>query len=230
MNDTNSKKTEYVSSDDKKEGKWFLREIEDRFRNKIVPHIPKCIETYHLTYMTIVWSVSIVIFGWFAKENINWMWLVSLMIFLQYITDLFDGAIGRYRNTGLIKWGYYMDHFLDYLFLVSVIAAYYLLFPANFGLLFIGILVFAIAPLVSVFLASSVSDKMNISFMNFGPTEGRLLLIFLNTLLIIFGVNLAQKVLPYIFIGEIILISLMVYKTQKQLWKVDMAIKNQKVS
>ena len=123
-----------------------------------------------------------------------------------------------------------MDHFLDYLFLVSVIAAYYLLFPANFGLLFIGILVFAIAPLVSVFLASSVSDKMNISFMNFGPTEGRLLLIFLNTLLIIFGVNLAQKVLPYIFIGEIILISLMVYKTQKQLWKVDMAIKNQKVS
>ena len=45
MNDTNSKKTEYVSSDDKKEGKWFLREIEDRFRNKIVPHIPKCIET-----------------------------------------------------------------------------------------------------------------------------------------------------------------------------------------
>jgi len=218
----------YIHSDNQKGGEWFLREAEDKFRGKIIPHIPKCIETYHLTYMTITWSLFILLFGFMARENINWMWAVSLMIFFQYITDLFDGAIGRYKNTGLIKWGYYMDHFLDYLFLASIITTYYLLFPVNFGLLFMGILVFAIAPLISVYLASSVSDKMNISFMNLGPTEGRLLLILLNTLIIIFGVSLAQKALPYIFIAEIIMIILMVYKTQKQLWKTDMDIKNQK--
>ncbi len=224
----NNTKKEYIPSDNHKDGKWFLRETEDKFRGKIVSYIPKCIEAYHLTYMTLLWSALIVLFGWLAKGNINWMWLVSLMIFFQYITDLFDGAIGRYRNTGLIKWGYYMDHFLDYLFLSSVITAYLLLFPANLGLLFIGILVFATAFLISVYLTSSMSDKMNISFMNLGPTEGRILLIFLNTLLIIFGVELAQKFIPYIFAIEIIILSLMVYKTQKKLWREDMAIKIQK--
>lgn len=227
MDNTQNKKAEYVHNDAQKEGKWLLREAEDRFRNKIIPHIPRFIETYHLTYMTILWSVLIVLFGWLAKENINWMWMVSLMIFLQYITDLFDGAIGRYKNTGLIKWGYYMDHFLDYLFLASVITAYSLSFPSSFGLLFIGILVFATAPLVSVYLASSMSAKMDISFMNLGPTEGRIFLILINTSLIIFGVNLAQKALPYIFIAEIIVLILMVYRTQKKLWKEDMVIKQQ---
>ena len=227
MNDTQNKKVDYIHSDAQKEGKWLLREAEDRFRKKIIPHIPKCIETYHLTYMTILWSALIVLFGWFAKENINWMWVVSLMIFLQYITDLFDGAIGRYKNTGLIKWGYYMDHFLDYLFLVSVTTAYYLLFPSSFGLLFIGILVFATAPLVSVYLASSMSAKMDISFMNLGPTEGRIFLILINTLIIVFGVSLAQEALPYILIVEVIMLILMVYRTQKKLWKEDMLIKQQ---
>jgi phosphatidylglycerophosphate synthase len=31
------------------------------------------------------------------------------VIVFQYITDLLDGEIGRKRNTGLIKWGFYMD-------------------------------------------------------------------------------------------------------------------------
>ena len=229
MNDIQSKKVEYIYSDTQKEGKWLLRKTEDRFRKKIIPYVPKCIETYHLTYMTILWSALIIFFGWVASENINWMWVISLMILFQYITDLFDGAIGRYKNTGLIKWGYYMDHFLDYLFLASVITAYYLLFPSSFGLLFIGILVLAIAPLVSVYLASSMSAKMDISFMNLGPTEGRMLLIFINTLLIIFGVGLAQKALPYIFIAETMILISMVYRTQKKLWKEDMLIKQQSV-
>lgn len=219
-----NKKEEYNFSDKQKEGKWFLREVEDRFRNKIIPHMPKFIETYHLTWMTLLWSLLIILFGFLARNNINWMWAVSLMIFFQYLTDLFDGALGRYRNTGLIKWGYYMDHFLDYLFLASIIIAYSMLFPSNFALLFIFVLVFAVGFLVSVYLAT-VSGKMKISFLNFGPTEGRIFFILLNTLLIIFGVGMAQKVLPFILAGEIISLCVMVYKTQKSLWKEDMEIK-----
>jgi len=213
-------------SDNQKEGDWFLRVAEDKFRGKFVPHIPKFIETYHLTYMTVLWSLLIVLFGWLARNNINWMWMVSLMIFFQYITDLFDGAIGRYRNTGLVKWGYYMDHFLDYLFISSIITAYSLLFPASFHLLFMGILITTIGFLVSVYLFFSVSDKMNISFMNCGPTEIRLLLILLNIILIFLGVDIVQKVLFYIFIVEIIILFFIVYRTQKILWRKDMTLKN----
>lgn len=212
----------------KKEGEWFLRKAEDKFRNKIIPHIPRFIETYHLTYLTLPWSGLIVLFGWLAKNNINWLWLISIMIAFQYITDLFDGALGRYRDTGLIKWGYYMDHFLDYLFLSSIITAYSFLFPPSLNVFFLGILILSAAFLVSAFLSFAASNKLNISFLNFGPTEGRIGLILLNTLLIIFGINIAQKTFPYILAIEMIILFLMVYKTQKNLLKEDMELKSKK--
>ncbi|RJQ32764.1 hypothetical protein C4572_00485 [Candidatus Parcubacteria bacterium] len=214
------------TTDNQKEGKWFLREAEDKFRNKVIPHIPSFIETYHLTYMTLLWSGLIVLFGWLARGNIKWLWLVSLMIFFQYLTDLFDGALGRYRNTGLVKWGYYMDHFLDFLFLSSIILAYALLFPPGLAIVFFILLTLSCSFLVSVYLSFVSSNKLNISFLRMGPTEGRIALILLNTLLIIFGVPLAQKALPYIAGAETIILFLMVYKTQKKLWKEDMAAKD----
>ena len=210
----------------KKEGEWFLRKAEDNFRNKVIPYIPRFIETYHLTYLTLLWSAFIILFGWLARGDINWLWLVSVMIALQYITDLFDGALGRYRNTGLIKWGYYMDHFLDYLFLCSIIVAYSFLFPLEITIFFMGILILTAAFLVSTFLTFAASNKLSISFLNFGPTEGRIGLIVLNTLLIVFGIPLAQKALPYIIGAEVIILILMVYKTQKNLWEEDMKSKN----
>jgi len=150
------------------------------------------------------------------------------MIIFQYITDLFDGALGRYRDTGLIKWGYYMDHFLDYLFLSSIIIAYALLFPPGFAILFLIILTLSSSFMVSVYLSFISSSKLDISFLRMGPTEGRIAIILLNTLLIIFGVSLAQKALPFIIGAEAVVMILMVYKMQKKLWGEDMAIKKEK--
>ena len=45
------------------------------------------------------------------------------------MTDHYDGKIGKYRNTGLVRWGYYMDHLLDYFFLASVIIGYAFILP-----------------------------------------------------------------------------------------------------
>lgn len=205
----------------KKEGEWFLKKAEDKFRSKIVPYIPRFIETYHLTYLTLLWSFLIVLFGWLAKNDINWLWPISAMILFQYLTDLFDGALGRHRNTGLVKWGYHMDHFLDYLFLSSIITAWSFLFPSDTLIYFIGILIATSAFLVNSFLSFAASNKFSISFLNMGPTEGRILLILLNILFIIFGVSNAQKIIPYILILEIITLFFVVYKTQKNLWKED---------
>ena len=67
------------------------------------------------------------------------------MITLQWLTDSLDGAIGRYRNVGLIRWGYYMDHFLDYIFLCSILIGYSLILPDNFKyLLFFLLAIFGV--------------------------------------------------------------------------------------
>ena len=88
---------------DKKVGKSILSGLENRFKYWAVPKIPGFIETYHLTMMTLLWSIINVALGFFARDNLSVLWLVSLMIVLQYITDLFDGELGRQRKTGLRK-------------------------------------------------------------------------------------------------------------------------------
>ena len=95
----------------------FLSPLERRIAPYVLRRIPRWLETYHLTMMTLVWSLLIALFSYFAATNIRWLWAVSLMIFFQYVTDYYDGKIGKYRNTGLVRWGYYMDHLLDFFFL-----------------------------------------------------------------------------------------------------------------
>lgn len=79
---------------------------ENKFRRYVVPKIPCFLETYHLTFSTILWSMLIILFGYLGSRNILWLLAFSFAILMQWVTDVLDGAVGRYRNTGLVKWGF----------------------------------------------------------------------------------------------------------------------------
>lgn len=84
---------------DKKVGKSILTRVEDRLKEWLVPRVPRRVETYHLTLTTVLWCILIIVFSFLARYDMRWMWLTSLMIAFQYITDLLDGAVGRARDT-----------------------------------------------------------------------------------------------------------------------------------
>lgn len=207
---------------DKKQGFSILHKPETKFKEWLVPKVPKKIETYHLTLTTVLWSLLIIVFSFFAKYNIRWLWLVSLMIALQYITDLLDGAIGRLRNTGLVKWGFYMDHFLDYIFLCSILIGYSMILPRQFHYILFFILAFFGAFMVNSFLSFAATNQFKISYLKIGPTEIRLIFIIVNTLLIIFDNTFFAAALPYVLAGSTFGLFVVVFKTQKILWKIDM--------
>jgi len=210
---------------DKKVGMSFLGPLEKKLVQKCVPLIPKGIETYHLTLLTIPTSLFIILFSALANVNMNFLWLVSLMIFWQYITDLFDGALGRYRNTGLIKWGYYMDHFLDYIFLCSILIGYSILLPAEFQFLQFCLLGIFGAFMVNSFLSFAATNEFRISYLGIGPTEVRLAFILVNTFLILFGKTYMGITLPFILGLSLVGLAVTVYHTQKQIWDLDMKAK-----
>ncbi len=211
---------------DKKKGTSLFSEFETRFRDGYVSKIPNFIETYHLTLLTILWSLLIILFSFFAKDNINWLWGVSICIFLQYLTDLFDGAVGRFRNTGLIKWGYYMDHFLDYVFLCSILIGYSFILPLEFMYVLFFILAIFGSFMVNSYLSFAATNEFKIAYLKIGPTEVRLIFIIINTLLILFGKTYMAKALPYVLGFSIIGLIVVVYNTQKYIWDLDM--KNKK--
>lgn len=214
-----------VFSGDKKVGKSVLHGIEQRFINWAVPKVPRSIETYHLTLATIPISILIIVFSFLAVNDIRWFWGVSVMIFLQWLTDSLDGAVGRARNTGLIRWGYYMDHLLDYFFLASIMIGYMILLPDKSKWLFFFVFALVAGFMVNSFLSMAATNKFRIAHLGIGPTEIRLAFIVVNTLLILFGKTNLVFILPFLlsfsFLGLIILI----YREQKKIWDMDMRVK-----
>ena len=207
---------------DRKEGKWILAVWEGKLRDFLLPRVPANVETWHLTLSTLLWCALIVGSSYLARFKIVFLWGASLGIFLQYVTDLLDGAVGRARDTGLVKWGFYMDHFLDYIFLCSILVGYSLMLPDQYKFrLFIVMVIFG-AFMVGSFLNFAATNEFRISFFRFGPTEARIVFILFNTYLIAYGSDSLARALPWIMVLSGIGLVASVYRTQKFLWALDM--------
>ena len=209
---------------DKKAGKWLLANAEGKLRDALLPLVPKWCETYHLTLTTVLWCGLIILFSYFARFEPRWLHLVSFFIFMQYITDLLDGAIGRSRDTGLIKWGFYMDHFLDYLFLFSILIGYSFLVADQYDVMLFFILSLFGAFMVNSFLSFAATNEFKISYLGVGPTEVRLIFIGANTLLA-YNQNVLAPALPWVLGLSAFGLFVTVYRTQKMLWALDMELK-----
>jgi len=61
-----------------------------------------------------------------------------------------------------------------------------------------------------------------ITYLGSGPTEVRIYFIILNFCIILFGVGWIEKILAYLFAASIIVLCIIIYRTQKYIWKIDM--------
>jgi phosphatidylglycerophosphate synthase len=205
-----------------KQGRSLLSPLEKGFGAWVIPRLPRWLETYHLTMMTVVWCFCIVLFSYMAKRDIRWLWLVSASVLGQYVTDHLDGKLGRYRNTGLVRWGYFMDHFLDYFFLCSILMGYAFLLPESQQLWMFFVLVVFGGYMVLAYLATLATGHFRVSAAGLGPTEFRLAIIVINTLLISFGTRKMAGALPYVAAGSLLVLIVVAYRTHRQVWKLDM--------
>jgi len=150
------------------------------------------------------------------------------MILLQYLTDLFDGELGRQRDTGLIKWGFYMDHFLDFIFLCSLVFVGYMISPPGLEIWYVALLVILGAFMVSSFLFFAATNDFQIYYYGIGPTETRVVFILINIFIISFGTGGFPVLLPLVVIACLAGLIVNVYQIQKKLWALDMEVKTEK--
>lgn len=206
---------------DSKVGVSFLEPWEHKTIAWLAPRVPGWISSVQLTLATLPISVGIILTGLLARSDIRWLWLSSLLILLQWLTDSLDGAVGRLRNTGLIRWGYYMDHFLDYVFLFSYLLSYALLYQeADRYLQFLVLAVYS-AFMINSFLAFAATNEFRVSYFGFGATEARLIFIIVNTVVIVLSPTRVGLLLPLILLASLLGLLLVIYNTQRQLWLSD---------
>lgn len=209
-----------------KRGTWFLKSLEDRLVIKILPYLPPWVETYHLTLATFFWITLILLGGYLATENIVYLWIMSVGVMGQYVTDRLDGEVGRARNTGLIKWGFYMDHFLDYLFLCSIVISYWFLTPSEYKYILFVVLAISAAYFVHTILYFGVTGQFEVANEGVGPSEIRILVIALNAMLIFLDRIIFVPLLLIFFSANICYLIVSIYRSQRKIWDIDMRAKH----
>ncbi|MBI4354722.1 MAG: hypothetical protein HY595_05735 [Candidatus Omnitrophica bacterium] len=209
-------------------GHYLLERWEQGWLDRYVSKVPPWLETHHLTLLTFLWSGLIVLCSWLARRDIRWLWASSAVIVFQYLTDHFDGLVGRYRGTGLVRWGYYMDHLLDFVFLCALGGGYAWLVPEAWRLAVLLIMGCFASVMVSTFLAFNVTNQFQLAYFRIGPTEFRIALLIINTL-IISSQGFQQPwevVLPIILAVSVVAAAVVVYRTQRRILAMDMAEKS----
>ncbi|MHC4761655.1 MAG: CDP-alcohol phosphatidyltransferase family protein, partial [Planctomycetota bacterium] len=73
--------------------KTLLSGPEKKFILWLAPKFPAWTTSRMLTMMTVLWVLGVIGFGMLAGKtgNLRWLWLSSLMVFMQWFTDCFDG-------------------------------------------------------------------------------------------------------------------------------------------
>lgn len=207
---------------DKKKGQSILGPVERKFIDWAIPKIPAPVKSHHLTMVTVFWSAGIVFAGWLAIENRAWLHAISVMVFGQWLTDSFDGSLGKFRKQGLVKWGFFMDHILDLLFAGSVVVAYSFLVDAWWlKFLFMLLLLVTCATMAVSFLSFAATNQFQIAYYGFGPTEVRIGYIVLNTLVVYTGTAIFSWGVPLILALNVAAFVMMVAQTSNMLWKID---------
>ncbi len=193
--------------------RWLIERTVGRF--------PGWIQGWHLTLMTIAWSAGVIGFSYLARSDPRWLWGCSAMLAAQWFTDSFDGALGRLRETGIPRWGFYMDHMLDFVFMWCVFIGYaFVLGEESAALVVVWAFVYS-AMMASSFLDYGATGAFKITHMGLGPTELRLAFIGLNAAICAFGAQFLELALPWVVAAFAAGLVVMVARVQRRIWRLD---------
>ena len=124
---------------------------------------------------------------WLTNINETFLWLANFGLILNWFGDSLDGTLARYRKIERPKFGYFIDHTVDAL-TQSLVALGIGLSPyvnIKFALIaLVGYLLVSIHTYITIY----VNNTFKLSFGRIGPTEIRVLLIVVNTIVYFTGV------------------------------------------
>jgi len=139
-----------------------------------------------LTGIGVVASIMIFVGYWLTNMSAWWLWFVNIGFVLNWFGDSLDGTLARYRKIERPKFGFYIDHTVDavaeFLTIIGIgMSPYLRLDIAAFAL--IGYLLVS----VHVYVRTAVDGVFKISFSLIGPTEMRVIIMLVNTVIFFRG-------------------------------------------
>jgi len=157
---------------------WVLPRLAGRLPAKVMPD--------HMTFLGLGASTGVAIAYVLSNQSLDWLWVASGLLVVQWFGDSLDGTLARYRKIERPRYGFYLDHLTD---AYSTLAIGLGLGFSPVMLLAVGLAI-SIAYLllsINVYLETHVFGEFKLGHGTIGPTETRLLLIGLNTLAVLWS-------------------------------------------
>ena len=203
----------------------FINGLEKKALIWIAKRLPRWVTSDMLTAVGTLGALVVAIGFALSGRSIQWLWLSSAGLVVNWFGDSLDGTLARVRNCQRPIYGYYVDHTVD---------------CVNEGLMFIGaglspflhlefaLLAFAIYLVltINVSINAHLKGEFRLTYIKLGPTEFRLIIIIANTLLIaipaltaichsytLFGHFITMRILDYVAVVIIGFMSLIYIAT-----------------
>jgi phosphatidylglycerophosphate synthase len=163
---------------------FLLAEPEKRLLRAVAARLPRWINSDHLTLLGVAGAVAVGLGYALTTYDIRWLWLASAALVVNWLGDSLDGTLARVRQVERPRYGYYLDHLVD-AFSTAVIGVGIGLSPLVRIEVALLLVVAYLALSINVYLESAVFGVFKLSYGRIGPTEARLILIALNSLLLL---------------------------------------------
>ena len=142
--------------------------------------------------------------------NINFLWLSTFGLLVNWYGDSLDGNLARYRRKQRPIYGYYLDHTMD------VINEAMMFFGAGMAPFFdmrltVAAFVLYLVLTINVSMNAHLRSEFKLTYLKLGPTEFRLIIAVANTILLCFGEKVFQSIIPNCFIGFVVLMLCIIY-------------------
>ena len=161
---------------------FVFADFERRLLERLARRVPRGLRANHFTALGMVGAAGAGVAYAGARYNPAWLWIASVMLAVHWLGDSLDGTLARVRGAERPKYGFYLDHVMGALSVVCVGLGIGFSGYVSLGLA-LGAVVGYLALAVNVYLESSVFGIAKIEYGRIGPTEARLALIVLNTVL-----------------------------------------------
>jgi phosphatidylglycerophosphate synthase len=165
-----------------REKTFLLARPEARALTWIAERLPARVKPDHLTLLGVLAAIGIAVAYVLSNGDSTWLWAASALLVVHWFGDSLDGTLARVRKIERPIYGYYLDHLVDAI-ATAIIGIGLGLSPHL--LLATGMVLVIVYLVLSIntYLETQALGVFRLGYGRLGPTEARIGLVAVNTLL-----------------------------------------------
>ncbi|MGF1588216.1 MAG: CDP-alcohol phosphatidyltransferase family protein [Pleurocapsa sp.] len=157
----------------------------------LAANMPAWVNPDLLTGIGILGGVIVFLGYWLSNYSPLMLWIASLGFAVNWFGDALDGTLARHRKIERPKYGFFVDHTVDAFNEVLIVIGLGLSPYVTFSVACLGLIGYLLMS-VLVYIRTYVDGVFQLSYGKFGPTEIRVILILLNTVMFFLGIPEAK--------------------------------------